>query len=127
VQLVSGAILTKWAAFGYESGVAGLPISAASQYLTFRATSGFAQNFQTATIVAPTSGPQAGRDFIVTGLVLAKYAASGGPGGTLGARVNDEFAQQRPPPAGFRRRLSRLRAQATATANVSPSARAAGW
>ncbi|HEV8146328.1 MAG TPA: Ig-like domain-containing protein, partial [Bryobacteraceae bacterium] len=122
VQLVSGAILTKWAAFGYESGVAGLPISAASQYLTFRATSGFAQNFQTATIVAPNSGPQAGRTFIVTGLVLAKYAASGGPGGTLGAPVNDEFASNGRHRQDFEGGFIDY-AAGDATANVVPSAR----
>ena len=122
VQLVSGAILTKWAALGYETGVAGSPAAAAVPYLSFRATSGLLQNFQNAAIVAPSSGPQAGRVFVVTGLVLAKYAASGGPVGTLGAPINDEFA------AGGRRRQDFEGgyidyAPGDTTANVSPSPR----
>jgi uncharacterized protein with LGFP repeats len=40
VQLVNGSILTKWAAIGYEGGVAGSPTGAAANFLTFRATAG---------------------------------------------------------------------------------------
>jgi uncharacterized protein (TIGR03437 family) len=91
VQLVNGSILTKWAAIGYESGVAGSPTGAATSFLTFRATSGSMQSFQGAMILASTNGPLAGSTFAVTGLILAQYIAAGGSSGNLGAPLNDEY------------------------------------
>ena len=89
-QAVTGAILTKWQSLGFESGVAGSPISTASAFLTARGTSGLMQSFANGQILAATSGPLAGKGFFVTGLVLARYAAGGGPSGNLGAPLTDE-------------------------------------
>ncbi len=86
VQLISGAILTKWATLGYETGVAGSPNSAATQFLTFTGTTGSAQPFQNALILNSGSGPA----FEVTGLVLSQYISQGGPTGLLGAPTDDE-------------------------------------
>ena len=86
VQLVNGSILTKWAAIGYEGGVAGSPTAAATSFLTFRATAGLMQSFQGATILN-----QSGNTFAVTGPILAQYIVHGGAAGDLGAPLNDEF------------------------------------
>jgi uncharacterized protein (TIGR03437 family) len=91
VELVNGSILTKWAAIGYESGVAGSPTGAALSFLTFRATSGSMQAFQGAMILAASNGSLAGSAFAVTGLILAQYIAAGGASGNLGAPLNDEY------------------------------------
>ena len=92
VQLVTETILAKWGSFGYETGAAGSPTAAASSFLTFRATTGIMQSFQNAVIVTASTGPLAGQTFFVTGLALAGYASSGGPGGDLGAPIGDEFS-----------------------------------
>ncbi len=94
VQLVSGSILTKWAAIGYEGGVSGSPTGSATSFLTFRATSGSMQSFQGAMILAQTSGST----FAVSGLILAQFIAAGGASGDLGAPLNDEYTN----PAGLR-------------------------
>ena len=90
VQLVSGAILTKWGTLGYETGV-GSPTAPAGNFQTFRGTAGTQQAFDNALILAPTIGPLAGRVFAVTGLILAQYSAAGGPGGDLGSPTGDEI------------------------------------
>jgi uncharacterized protein (TIGR03437 family) len=91
VQLVNGGILTKWAALGYETGVAGSPTGASAGFLTFRATSGLAQSFQNAMILTQTSGLLNGSTFAVTGLILTQYLSAGGASGNLGAPINDEY------------------------------------
>jgi uncharacterized protein (TIGR03437 family) len=91
VQVVTGGILTKWGAAGYEGGAYGSPTGAAAGFLTFRATSGLAQTFQNATILTETSGSLAGSTFAVTGLILAQYIANGGASGSLGGPINDEY------------------------------------
>lgn len=91
VQLVTGGILTKWAAAGYEAGADGSPTGPATGFLTFRATSGLSQSFQGATILSQTSGSLAGSTFAVAGLILAQYAANGAASGNLGAPMNDEY------------------------------------
>ena len=90
VQLVTGSILSKWAALSYETGVVGAPTDAALAFLTFRGTTGRMQLFRNALIVAPGVGALSGQAFFVTGLVLAKYNSSGGPGGDLGSPTTDE-------------------------------------
>lgn len=90
IQRVSGAVLAKWAELGYETGPAGPPAGAAAPFSTFRGTSGSLQQFQAAWILAHATGPLASRAFAVAGPVLAKYAASAGPAGDLGAPVADE-------------------------------------
>jgi uncharacterized protein (TIGR03437 family) len=91
VQMVNGAILAKWASAGYEAGVAGSPTGPPTGFLTFRATSGLAQPFQNAVILTHTSGSLSGSSFVVTGLILAQFNASGAASGNLGAPVNDQY------------------------------------
>jgi uncharacterized protein (TIGR03437 family) len=91
VQLVTGAILAKWASAGYEAGLTGSPTGPVTNFLTFRATSGLAQPFQNAMILAHTSGSLSGSSFAVAGLILAQYVAGGATAGNLGAPVNDEY------------------------------------
>lgn len=87
VQAVAGDILTKWAALGYETGVAGAPAGPVGEGITFRATAVRFQPFTTASLVAPAVG----RVFAVSGLIQARYAALGGPAGRLGAPAGDEY------------------------------------
>jgi len=91
VQVVSGGILSAWAAAGYEGGVAGSPTGPATGFLTFRATAGVAQSFQGAQILTQTSGSLAGSTFDVTGLILAQYTSNGAASGNLGAPIDAEY------------------------------------
>ena len=91
VQIVSGAILTRWAQLGYESGALGNPASPVSRFLTFNATAGRAQNFRNGAILLAETGLQANRPYYVTGVVAAKYTEIGGPMGSSGLPVSDEF------------------------------------
>ncbi|MEO7143268.1 MAG: hypothetical protein ABI165_07155 [Bryobacteraceae bacterium] len=90
VQQVTGSILAKWASLGYETGVAGSPAGPSAAFLTFRGTRGQLQPFQNALIAGASTGPQAGKTFLVSGLTLAAYNAAGGPSGNLGAPLDDE-------------------------------------
>lgn len=85
VQRVTGDILAKWGQLGYETGMSGSPTGAPVTALTFRATRVVAQAFRGATLYA------AARVYAVGGLILARYAASGGPAGRIGAPVIDEY------------------------------------
>ena len=91
VRLVSGGILTKWALLGYESGAAGAPSSDAAVFSTFGANSGSAQAFAGGAIYAATGGPRTGQAYFVSGLILPRYNALGGPGGDYGMPISDEF------------------------------------
>lgn len=90
-KIVSGPVLAKWGILGYESGRAGPPIAESTPFLTFAATIGVSQSFVNGAIYALQSGPQAGHAFFVSGPMLAKYAALGGPSGPLGAPWSDDF------------------------------------
>jgi len=92
VRLVTGGVLAKWALLGYESGAAGAPVAGAEPFSTFGATSGFGQEFASATIYAANAGPRSGQAYAVSGLILARYGALGGPGGDFGMPASDEFA-----------------------------------
>jgi uncharacterized protein (TIGR03437 family) len=85
VQLVTGAILSGWQSLGYEAGLAGSPTGAATSFVTFRGTTGVAQNFQSGEILAATAGSLANAPYLISGPVLTTYNASGGTGGNLGA------------------------------------------
>lgn len=85
---VTGAILSKWALLGYETGVAGNPAALPTSFLTFRATSGISQKFQNAQLFAITSGAQAGKVYSVSGLMLTAFS---GASSDLGTPVNDEI------------------------------------
>jgi uncharacterized protein (TIGR03437 family) len=92
VRAVSGVILTKWAALGYEAGAAGLPQSDAAPFATPGVNSGLQQAFTRGTIFGGAAGPLAGKAYLVSGLILLRYAQLGGPAGDLGMPVGDEFA-----------------------------------
>jgi len=90
VHAVTGQILTKWAALGYETGAAGAPASDAAAFDTFGGNSGVWQAFSGGSIYGATVGPRAGQTYFVSGLILAAYTASGGPGGDFGMPTGDE-------------------------------------
>lgn len=92
LQIVSGNILGKWAALGYETGGAGSPTSGVSNVLSFRATMGAVQFFTGGELVSILTGPSAGNAYFITGAVLAAYSKAGGAAGVLGLPLNDEFA-----------------------------------
>lgn len=94
VRVVSGAVLNKWAALGYETGAAGPPVAEAAQFLTFSGTAGASQAFRGGEIFAGRLGPQAGKAFLVSGLILARYASLGRASGVLGMPINEEFASE---------------------------------
>lgn len=91
VRLVSGAILARWSALQYEAGAAGPVEGEAVSFLTFLGTAGRMQAFRNGLIVASETGPQAGKACLVRGPILARYSALGGPAGSLGAPLNEEF------------------------------------
>ena len=88
---MSGAILTKWALLGYETGAAGPPASDASDFSTFGANSGVMQSFGNGAIYGAAEGPRAGPGYFVSGLILARYNALGAAAGDYGMPVSDEF------------------------------------
>ena len=90
VQLVSGAILSGWKSYGYETGLAGSPTGAAMPFVTFRGTTGVAQTFQTGEILAASTGSLANTPYLVSGLTLATYNSGGGVSGNLGAPITLE-------------------------------------
>ena len=90
VQLVTGTILSGWQSLGYETGLAGSPTGAAGAFVTFRGTTGVAQNFQSGEILAATAGSLANVPYLVSGPVLGTYNAGGGTGGNLGAPITLE-------------------------------------
>ncbi len=90
VQLVTGSILSRWASLSYEAGILGLPADSAASILTFRATSLLAQTFAKGDIYLATTGSQANRPYVVTGLIQAAFKTAGGATGSLGAPVSDE-------------------------------------
>jgi len=90
VQVVNGNILDRWAAGGYESGVLGNPVGAATPFTTFMATAGTAQTFAGGAILSGTAGPLSGRTVAVLGTFFARYATLGGPSGRFGMAMADE-------------------------------------
>jgi uncharacterized protein (TIGR03437 family) len=91
VRLVAGGILTKWGLLGYEAGAAGVPLSDSTVFATFGANSGVAQGFAGGAIYNATAGPRSSQAYFVTGLILSRYNAIGGPGGDYGMPTTDEF------------------------------------
>jgi len=91
VRAVSGAILAKWALLGYESGAAGFPASdAGSSFVTFTTSAGSVQSFAGGNIYSVTAGVRSGQSYFVSGAILARYLALGGPTGVFGLPVGDE-------------------------------------
>src|SRR5262249_44968422 len=81
VRLVSGAILSKWAALNYESGAAGLPLADAANVAASSGTRAQSQTFAKGVIYTETSGSRAGQAQFVSGRILDRYNALGGPPG----------------------------------------------
>ncbi len=92
VYLVTAPVLGRWAAQGYENSPARLPAGVPANSLTFAATLGLSQPFTGGTYFAHQSGSLLNRVFFVSGVVLAKYNASGGPAGSLGLPTGEEVA-----------------------------------
>jgi uncharacterized protein (TIGR03437 family) len=88
--MVLGQLLTKWSGLGYETGSVGLPAGAMSVFTTALGVTGLQQPFQGGTIFGITSGPHHGETYLVSGLILARYLALGGPAGAYGAPLGDE-------------------------------------
>lgn len=92
VFVVTGAPLARWAQANYETGPLGPPTGAATAVLSSAGSLGRAQNFRSATLYAAETGAVAGRTHAVGGLILSRYAATGGPGGSLGLPASEEYA-----------------------------------
>jgi uncharacterized protein (TIGR03437 family) len=91
VQLVTGAILARWRALGSEAGALGLPVSSLQSVLTFTGNLVTAQRFAGGLLLQYTAGPLAGRAFVVSGAIGARYTELGGAAGVAGAPLGDEF------------------------------------
>lgn len=87
VQLVTGSLLTKWAALGYETGIAGPPTSPAMAVLSFGATPGSVQTFTNGTLAGPN-----GKVFFITGSIAAAWLQAGGAAGSLGFPTADQYS-----------------------------------
>ena len=90
IHLVSGLILTKWKALGYDSGPAGVATGDVAAFSTIGANSGNSQTFAQGAIYAATAGPRAGQAYFVSGLILAAFTGAVGASGSLGMPVSDE-------------------------------------
>jgi uncharacterized protein (TIGR03437 family) len=89
VQLVTGSVLTKWAAANYESGPLGIPTAAQAPFTSQSGYAGFSQSFAAGTIFAISNGSLAGQAFQSAGLILARYLALSGPAGEMGVPLSD--------------------------------------
>ena len=85
-------ILTKWGLLGYETGAAGAPVSDVDFFSTFGANSGSSAGLRRRRrFIRPLAGPRSPQAYFVTGLILLRYNALGGPGGDYGMPTSDEF------------------------------------
>ncbi|MBM3812678.1 MAG: hypothetical protein FJW20_13705 [Acidimicrobiia bacterium] len=98
VVMVNDPILARWALQNFERGAAGLPSGSATSVLSFAATIGVTQPFTGGMIAGHISGQLAGRAFLISGAILAKYFELGASIGAFGLPVGDEAS------AGGRRR-----------------------
>ncbi|MDQ6704373.1 MAG: hypothetical protein M3Z85_00255, partial [Acidobacteriota bacterium] len=98
IRMVSGVVLAKWAALGYEGGAAGPPTGDASVFTSLSAYTGLSQPFAKGAIFGISSGNRTGQAYFVSGQILARYQALGGPSGDFGVPIGDEIAV-----AGMRR------------------------
>ena len=91
VRLVSGGILTKWAIARLRER-RGRRSGRRRDFLfdVRRQLRPFA-GIRDGAIYAATGGPRSGQAYFVTGLILARYNALGGPGGDYGMPASDEF------------------------------------
>ena len=91
VRVVSGAILAKWTMLNYEAGPAGSPTAEATSIVSSSGAKAQQQTFANGVIYAATSGHAPGQAQLISGLILDRYNAVGGPGGAFGLPVTDEF------------------------------------
>ncbi|MBL8226858.1 MAG: Ig-like domain-containing protein [Bryobacterales bacterium] len=91
VQAVTGRILDLWANTGYELGPLGTPSGSPASALSFTGALGSGQPFAFGYVYSIETGTFAGKSFVVSGLILAKYGSMGGPLGRLGYPVSDEY------------------------------------
>ncbi len=89
VQVVAGAILTKWAALQYEAGPAGVPTAAQLPFTSVSAYSGYSQSFASGVIFGIANGSLVGQAYFSSGLILARYLALSGPSGEMGVPLTD--------------------------------------
>jgi uncharacterized protein (TIGR03437 family) len=87
---VEGAILQRWAQSGYEAGIAGAPVSDPAPFVSETGLEGFGQSFARLNFYS-LAGSTA-RVYAVSGLNLSRYRELGGPSGSLGFPLGDEFA-----------------------------------
>lgn len=91
MQLVTGSILAKWATLKYEAGVAGTATGAAAAFTSQSEYVGTSQAFTGGMIYGISNSNLAGQAFFVSGVILTKYLAAGGPAGELGVPLTDQF------------------------------------
>ncbi len=89
---VAGAIQAKHNAIGGSGSALGFPVGDEKEALASAyGTQGRFQEFESGHIYAPSSGALSGSAFVVSGAILPLYLGSGGPAGTLGFPVSDDF------------------------------------
>ena len=91
VRLVSGAILAKWTQLGFENGPAGAPTSEAISVSASSGNRALQQTFAKGILLAATTGPNTGDGQFLSGRILDRYNAIGGPAGAFGLPTGDEF------------------------------------
>jgi uncharacterized protein (TIGR03437 family) len=91
VQLVPVPIAARWLQSGADAGLLGTPVSSALAFVALNGITGNSQTFANGAIYGITSGSRAGRAFIASGPILARYLALSGPSGSLGIPVADAF------------------------------------
>lgn len=87
VRVVTGIILTRWAAGGYESGPAGLPAAEALVVNSFTGAAGISQEFAGGVIAG------SGRAWFVSGAAASRYKEISGASGELGFPLAEEIVQ----------------------------------
>src|SRR5262249_6166871 len=63
----------------------------AASFSTFGANAGASQVFAGGNIYSATAGPRTGQCYFVSGLILSRYLALGGPAGDFGMPLTEEF------------------------------------
>ena len=91
VCLVTGAILAKWAQLDFENGAAGVPTSEAIAVVASSGNRASRQTFAKGIVLAATTGPDTAAARFVSGRILDRYNAIGGPAGAFGLPTSDEF------------------------------------
>ncbi len=92
IHAVSGPILTRWEALGFESGALGAPSSAAAALNSFTGSSGTGQSFANGLVIRIATGKFAStRAIVTTGAFLLEYLERNGARGNLGFPVSESY------------------------------------